>query len=188
MRKMITAAALAALAALAGGCQSAVEDSTAAAPAAATAPVQTAQTEHNQGTESIYINNFFKVAVPADWKVVSSDGPDIPAFITLQSKDYQAYITIRVSRSDLSVDELCQLAAKGFVANGADIVQGPEVKYGTCVIKADAVSRPSVLWLRSYDDGTIYAINFTGEQEKVNEILGRLEGNERMMQLLVMPL
>lgn len=187
MRKIITAAALAAMAALAGGCQSAVEDSTASGAAAAPAPA-VEQKGQSSAPESIYINNFFKVAVPADWKVVSSDGPDIPAFITLQSKDYQAYVTIRVSRSDLSVDELCQLAAKGFVANGADIVQGPEVKYGTCIIKADAVSRPSVLWLRSYEDGTIYAINFTGEQEKVNEILGRLEGNERMMQLLVMPL
>ena len=136
----------------------------------------------------IYANHFFKVGVPANWQVLSTDGPDVPAFVTVSSKDHQALVTIRVSRSDLNTAELCQLAAKGFVANGADIVRGPEVSYGTCIIRSNHLGKPTTLWLRAYEDRTVYAINFTGPMDKVNEILGRLEGNDKMMRLLVMPL
>ncbi len=176
---------------LASGCQSNIPESAALSQAQEKQVTDGAYTQtndqHGQNT-TIYQNHFFKVAIPDNWQVISTDGPDVPAFVTAVSKDHQALVTIRVSRSDLDVNGLCQLAAKGFVANGADIVQGPEVQYGTCVIKSDEVNRPTTLWLRAYEDHSVYAINFTGPMEKVNEILGRLEGNEKMMQLLISPL
>lgn len=183
MKKLISACVLTAAAALIGGCQTASE-----APQSTSAIQPTQPAAGSGGQEPVYVNNFFKATVPAGWRVVSSDGPGMPARLTLQSNDYQAYITIRVTRSDLGVDELCRLAAKGFTANGAEIVQGPEVRFGTCTIRAETSTHPSVLWLRTYEGGSVYAVNFTGEQEKVNEVLSRLEGNDRLMQLFVMPL
>lgn len=173
---------------LLSGCQSSLPPT--ADDTASCAPAATASQEKSAHAEkvTIYANHFFRVGIPQGWQVLSTDGPDVPAFVTVSSQDHQALVTIRVSRSDLNTAELCQLAAKGFVANGADIVQGPEVSYGTCIIRSDDLGRPTTLWLRAYDDKTVYAINFTGAMNKVNEILGRLEGNEKMMQLLIMPL
>lgn len=165
LKKLISACVLTLTAALLGGCQT-------------TSKVQ----------DLVYVNNFFKVTVPAGWRVVSSDGPDLPARLTLQSNDYQAYVTLRVMHTDMTAGELCNMAAKGFVSNGAELQLGPEVRFGTCIIQADAAAHPAVLWLRVYEDGSLYAINFTGEQEKVNEVLSRIEGDDRLMQLFVMPL
>lgn len=184
----LTAAAAALSLLLAAGCQSSATQDEALPDQSMQGSSQPAKEPAQPLTETVYQNYFFKAAIPSTWQVLSSDGPDIPAFITVQSKDHQATVTIRVSRSDLNVQDLCQLAAKGFVANGADIIQGPEVQFGTCIIKSNGAQRPTTLWLRAYEDHSVYAINFTGPQDKVNEILGRLQGNERMMQLLIMPL
>lgn len=155
----------------------------AALPAPAPAPVA-------QDTQlTWYRNNFFSMGIPDNWNVVSSDGPDIPAFVSVRAKDHSAEVTVRVSRSDLNVQQLCELAARGFVVNGGNIVQGPEVQYGTCIIRSDDAGIPTQLWLRAYpEDHSVYAINFTGEQDKVNEVLMHLTGDDRLMQLLVRPL
>ncbi len=149
---------------------------------------QEATTVEDVVPTTLYSNYFFQVAVPDNWEVVSSDGPDIPAFLSVQRKDHQALVTLKVSRSDLNIDELCQLAAKGFVVNSADIVRGPEVNYGTCIIQSDTLGKKAAFWARRYDDGSVYAINFEGELEIVNEILGRAQGDEKFMSLFIMPL
>ncbi len=135
-----------------------------------------------------YANHFFKASIPDDWMVISSDGPDIPAFISVQKKDHSALVTVKVSRTDLEIDELCQLAAKGFVVNSADIVLGPAVQYGTCIINSDALGKKAGFRARRYEDKSVYAINFEGDLEAVSKLLSRMEGNEKFMQLFVMPL
>lgn len=142
----------------------------------------------SEDNAAIYANYFFKASIPDNWTVISSDGPDIPAFISVQKKDRSALVTVKVSRTDLEIDELCQLAAKGFVVNSADIVRGPEVQYGTCIIQSDTLGKKAGFWARRYEDKSVYAINFEGDLEAVGEILGRMEGNEKFMQLFVMPL
>ena len=56
-------------------------------------------------------------------------------------------------------------------------------------ISADENSDNATLWLRKYDDDkSVYSIYFEGDVDHVNEVLSTLEGNEKMMNLLVMPL
>ena len=147
------------------------------------------KTVNNSAVSSYFVTDYFKVAVPETWKVVSYDGPEIPTYVSLKRKDSSALITIRIVKSDKDVEELCQDVAKKFEAQSRDIVLGPEVYYGTCTISADENSDNATLWLRKYDDDkSVYSIYFEGDVDHVNEVLSTLEGNEKMMNLLVMPL
>lgn len=150
--------------------------------------VKVPEVTKTQTISSYFITNYFKIAVPSSWTVVSYDGPEMPTHVSLKANDSSALITIRIAQSKKDIDSLCQEAAKRFVADSKDIVLGPEINYGTCSISADAESNNATLWQRKYDDNSVYSIYFEGDIDKVNEVLQTLEGNEKMMNLLVMPL
>ncbi len=136
----------------------------------------------------VYSNNFFEMIIPDNWEAVSQDGPDIPAFVSARRKDHKGLVSIKVSSSHLSTDELCNHTAKGLVVNSADITKGPAVEFGKCLIQFNTIGRSGAFWARRFEDGTVYSIYFEGNLDTVSEILGSTSGNERFMSLLVMPL
>lgn len=136
-----------------------------------------------------YQTKYFALGIPEGWKVVSFSDQELDTFLSVQSLDHAATITLRVRTTTNTVEESCELAKSAYVANDAKFIQEPSVRFGTCVIEAQENEKSNVLWLRNYnDDNSSYSINIIGPMEKAGEILSYLVGNEKMMQLLVRPL
>lgn len=134
-------------------------------------------------------NDYFQISYGDSWKLISQEGPHAPAFISLQKNDFSTTVTIRVSKNGQSIDELCKSATKVFMSQDATFTDGPKVEHGTCTIKSDNGEKQHTLWMRVYNDvGLVYSINFEGIPAVANQVLSTLQGDERMMQLLVMPL
>lgn len=138
---------------------------------------------------SEFTTDYFTLKVPSDWQVIRAKGPSAPAFISLINTDANAAFNLRVTRSTLSIDDLCQLAAKGIVANRGDIYDGPLVSFGTCKIKAHSPGGLDFkIRMRAYDDGDVAVINYLGDEHIVNNLLQYLDGNEKIMSLFADPL
>ncbi|EFY07895.1 hypothetical protein [Succinatimonas hippei] len=138
---------------------------------------------------SEFSTDYFTLSVPSDWQVIRAQGPAAPAFISLINTNANAAFNLRITRSTLSIDDLCQLAAKGIVANRGDIYDGPSVDYGTCKIKAHSPGGLDFkIRMRAYDDGDVAVINYLGDEKVINKLLLNLEGNEKIMSLIAEPL
>lgn len=153
----------------------------------------TATTPANTTTDdsifSEFTTDYFSLKIPPQWQVIKAMGPDVPAYISLINNESNSAFNLRVSRSSLSIEDLCQLAAKGVVANRGDIYEGPIVSYGTCKIKAHSPSGHDFeMRMRAYDEGEIAVINYVGDLESIGEILNNLEADEKIMSLFVEPL
>lgn len=143
----------------------------------------------NVSAFSEFTTDFFTLNVPSDWQVIRAHGPAAPAFISLINTKSNAAFNLRVTRSTLSLDDLCQLAAKGIVANRGDIYDGPSINYGTCKIKAHSPGGLDFkIRMRAYDDGDVAVINYLGDEQVINDLLLHLEGNEKIMSLIAEPL
>lgn len=164
--------------ALTTGCATQITSDTASQP-----------TAKKVSTFSEFTTDYFTLKVPSDWQVIRAQGPQAPAFISLINTNANAAFNLRITRSTLSIDDLCQLAAKGIVANRGDIYDGPSISYGTCKIKAHSPGGLDFkIRMRAYDDGDVAVINYLGDEEVVNKLLLNLEGNEKIMSLIAEPL
>lgn len=164
--------------ALTTGCATQITSDTASQP-----------TAKKVSTFSEFTTDYFTLKVPSDWQVIRAQGPQAPAFISLINTNANAAFNLRITRSTLSIDDLCQLAAKGIVANRGDIYDGPSINYGTCKIKAHSPGGLDFkIRMRAYDDGDVAVINYLGDEEVVNKLLLNLEGNEKIMSLIAEPL
>ena len=164
--------------ALTTGCATQITSDTASQP-----------TAEKVSTFSEFTTDYFTLKVPSDWQVIRALGPQAPAFISLINTNANAAFNLRITRSTLSIDDLCQLAAKGIVANRGDIYDGPSINYGTCKIKAHSPGGLDFkIRMRAYDDGDVAVINYLGDEEVVNKLLLNLEGNEKIMSLIAEPL
>lgn len=164
--------------ALTTGCATQITSDTASQP-----------TVEKVSTFSEFTTDYFTLKVPSDWQVIRAQGPQAPAFISLINTNANAAFNLRITRSTLSIDDLCQLAAKGIVANRGDIYDGPSINYGTCKIKAHSPGGLDFkIRMRAYDDGDVAVINYLGDEEVVNKLLLNLEGNEKIMSLIAEPL
>ena len=164
--------------ALTTGCATQITSDTASQP-----------TAKKVSTFSEFTTDYFTLKVPSDWQVIRAQGPQAPAFISLINTNANAAFNLRITRSTLSIDDLCQLAAKGIVANRGDIYDGPSINYGTCKIKAHSPGGLDFkIRMRAYDDGDVAVINYLGDEDVVNKLLLNLEGNEKIMSLIAEPL
>ena len=164
--------------ALTTGCATQITSDTASQP-----------TAEKVSTFAEFTTDYFTLNVPSDWQVIRAQGPQAPAFISLINTNANAAFNLRITRSTLSIDDLCQLAAKGIVANRGDIYDGPSINYGTCKIKAHSPGGLDFkIRMRAYDDGDVAVINYLGDEEVVNKLLLNLEGNEKIMSLIAEPL
>ena len=163
--------------ALTTGCATQITSDTASQP-----------TAEKVSTFSEFTTDYFTLKVPSDWQVIRAQGPQAPAFISSINTNANAAFNLRITRSTLSIDDLCQLAAKGIVANRGDIYDGPSINYGTCKIKAHSPGGLDfTIRMRAYDDGDVAVINYLGDEEVVNKLLLNLEGNEKIMSLIAEP-
>lgn len=154
-----------------------------------TSETSSAAPSDNISTFSEFTTDYFTLSVPSDWQVIRAQGPEAPAFISLINTKANAAFNLRITRSTLSIDDLCQLAAKGIVANRGDIYDGPSINYGTCKIKAHSPGGLDFkIRMRAYDDGDVAVINYLGDEKVIKDLLLNLEGNEKIMSLIAEPL
>lgn len=142
-----------------------------------------------QNIQSYFSTEFFKIGVPENWKVVSYEGPEIPTYVSVEKKESNTVVTISVKHTKDTIDDLCQKIVKKLIGESKDIIAGPVVEFGTCkIVAVDQNDNKSSAWIRKYDDdNTEYSIYFEGSQEEANEVLTTLQGNEKIMSLLIMP-
>ena len=89
--------------ALTTGCATQITSDTASQP-----------TAEKVSTFSEFTTDYFTLKVPSDWQVIRAQGPQAPAFISLINTNANAAFNLRITRSTLSIDDLCQLAAYVF--------------------------------------------------------------------------
>lgn len=179
------------------GCNS-TETSSAGSSTAQTQDANAAQDFRKQDLKAlfpevgdIYKTEYFALGIPKGWTVVSFSNEKYDSAISVEKNDHSTLVTVRVNSAIMpTIKETCEHAYQGYLANGAESVQGPAINYGTCIIEAkDSANKDLALWLRQYDDDqSVYSINYSGSLETVGELLSYLVGNEKLMQLMVRPL
>lgn len=146
------------------------------------------QTIESDTQITTFQNDFFKVDIPSNWEIFSSEGPHMPSHVSLVRKDGSALITLGVARSSRTIEDTCNLVANNLVNDSKNLLEKPEVQFGTCIVQAKENGIHKEMWMRSYEDKSLYSIYFEGELSIVDEILSSLQGNEEMMSLLVRPI
>lgn len=137
---------------------------------------------------STIANDFFQVSYANTWHIISQEGPHEPAFISLQKNDRSSLVTIRVTKESQDIETLCDGAALAIIANGHQLVTGPTITNGTCVIEGISNDKPTTVWIKKFEDiGLSYSINYDGENAIANQVLSTIQGDKYMMELINSP-